>query len=167
MEYIGLQVTTYEFSDGKYNPVLSHIFWGKDLKKAVGIAKSHMISDAFFSSSFVGEMEWKNSVLQLSNDGELINEKKFSGDKELRSIFRELESHAQEVHSVQKKSGILKVVKLLSSKFWERMCNSYAEFLKTCYFTQNNMHFELDIEYNEYGDFIGQLRTRRSCSAGG
>lgn len=62
-------------------------------------------------------MEWKDSVLQLSNDGELINEKKFSGEKQLQSIFRELESHAQEVHAVQKKSGVLKVVKLLSSKF--------------------------------------------------
>ena len=52
---IGLYITTYEQSKtGKYNPVLSHIFWGDTIKQATEYAQAHLISDVFFSGSFVG-----------------------------------------------------------------------------------------------------------------
>ena len=95
MDYIGLEIITYEISDGKYNPTLSHIFWGKNLEKCIQIAKSHMISDVFFMSSFLGELKWKDSVLELTNDGKVIGTKNFDNQQELENIMNELNKHAK------------------------------------------------------------------------
>ena len=51
---VGIKVDSYELSSGTPRPTLSHIFWGQDLNEAIGNAKSHLITDYFFSSSFVG-----------------------------------------------------------------------------------------------------------------
>ena len=68
MNKIGISITTYE-SDSK---TLTHIFWGDTLQDAYNIAKSHLVTDYFFSSSFEGQMKWGTKVLQLSNDGNIL-----------------------------------------------------------------------------------------------
>lgn len=60
---IGIVVSTYE----EGSPVLSHIFWGKDVDEAMGYAQSHMETDEFFRSSFKGTMEWHGSTLYLED----------------------------------------------------------------------------------------------------
>lgn len=58
---IGIAVSTYE----EDTPVLTYIFWGIDIDEAVGYARSHMETDSFFRSSFIGTMEWKGNTLYL------------------------------------------------------------------------------------------------------
>ena len=68
-EKFGIAITTYENNNNK---VLTHIFWGDTLQAAFGIAKSHLITDYFFSSSFEGQMRWGAEVLKLSNKGQIL-----------------------------------------------------------------------------------------------
>lgn len=105
---VGLYITTYEISEGKHNPTLSHIFWGDDLKTAIDIAKSHMISDAFFSSSFVGQMPWKDMILYLSNDGKVL------GHGNIGNIMEDLHKNADAIVRKQYEKGMIKTVQVLS-----------------------------------------------------
>jgi hypothetical protein len=57
----GIIITSYE--SGK--PVISHIFWGNNIDEAMGMAKAHLKTDFFFSSTMVGEMKWHGSMLDL------------------------------------------------------------------------------------------------------
>lgn len=111
---IGISVTTYEISQGQYNPTLTHIFWGQDINQALSYAKSHLISDYFFSASFVGQMRWRGSILQLSNEGGLIREFMFSSNQEVAAIMANLNREAQKVVDAQYKSGLVQVVEMLS-----------------------------------------------------
>jgi|SRR5581483_1861195 len=111
---VGLMITTYENSQGRYNPILSHIFWGKDLEQAVNYAKSHPITDTFFASSFGGEMDWKGSVLKLSNNGEILSRYTISSEKELNEIMKELEDRAEETHELLEETNILQVIQTIS-----------------------------------------------------
>ena len=66
-------VTSFEINDGKTTAVLSHVFHGETLDQALGYAKSHMVSDLFYSASFIGEMKWKDKKLILSYDTKVIS----------------------------------------------------------------------------------------------
>lgn len=73
---VGLVVSTYELDDKGKNAdlTLTHIFWGKNLKEAVGIARSHAKTDKFFRASLEGSFEWKGSTLQLVNKYNQVQE---------------------------------------------------------------------------------------------
>lgn len=116
MSWIGLEVTTYEISGQEYLPTLSHVFWGKTLEKCVQVAKSHMVTDVFFTSSFLGEMPWKDSVLKLANDGKVVGIHTFTNSQELDNIMRSLNQHASKVGQLHAKEGTLQVVQRVAKQ---------------------------------------------------
>jgi len=87
----GIYITTFE-SSGK--PTLTHVFWSDTLDGAFGVAKSHLITDFYFSSSFEGTMPWKGSTLELYNDGFIVGPKKFNTIEEFDRIYLELNKDA-------------------------------------------------------------------------
>ena len=105
MEFLadyGIVVTTYEISKDKsnssskgdeednYNPVITHIGWGNNIRQALNYLKSHLKSDYFFNSTFNGEMKWNNKVLRLAYEGKVINITPISRKKDLENdIFDE------------------------------------------------------------------------------
>jgi hypothetical protein len=105
----GIQITTYELlDDGIQKPTLTHIFWGDDKEEALGNAKAHLLTDYFFSSSFVGEMGWYDSVLYLKNKTEIVSIKKTN--KNIHQVLDELRERACEVHEQQTSFGILEII---------------------------------------------------------
>jgi len=99
-------ITTYE----NKKPILSHVFYGNTEKEAIGYASSHLITDYFFSSSFVGSMNWHGSILKLSNDYKFIG---YSSEDDIISM---LEDRAEEINDKQNENGILMVIKKSSFK---------------------------------------------------
>ncbi len=83
------------------------------MKRAVEIAKSHMLSDVFFSSSFMGEMPWRDTVLYLSNDGKVISGMEIDG-KKVGDIMDNLYEHAERVSGLQKKMSLFQVIQIVS-----------------------------------------------------
>lgn len=103
-------ITTYEISKNGTNPVLSHVFYGKTLEQAYGYAKSHLITDFFYSSSFIGSMKWKNTVLQLSDIGKIINVVENEDMIDVKKTLDDLVLKAEEVNMNQKKLGMAMVI---------------------------------------------------------
>lgn len=101
---VGLAVTTYESE----NPILTHIFWAETIQDAFSVAKSHLKTDFFFSSSFVGTMKWKNSELILSNDIQTIGISRYS-----KKLLNELEDEAYELNEHQTELEIDELVNML------------------------------------------------------
>lgn len=110
---VALAITTYEFNNNNYNPIITHIFWGKDLDEAVGYAHSHLKTDFFFSSSFVGEMPWRGSVLILRNKNQIINKKDFISPQERDGIIKDLTQDGRQINLEQRANGILRVIERL------------------------------------------------------
>jgi hypothetical protein len=108
-------ITTYEISKKGSNPVLSHVFYGKTLEQAYGYAKSHLITDFFFSSSFIGSMKWNNTVLQLSDVGKIINVKENEDIIDAKKTLDNLVLKAREVNEDQKKKGIAMLIREVSN----------------------------------------------------
>jgi hypothetical protein len=100
-------ITTYEVSDNGLSPVLSHVFYGSTLDEAYGYAKSHMITDFFFSSSFLGKMPWRNSVIEMTNRGKVIDMNNFEHPEKVQQLLSGLSEKAQKVNSDQYKSGMV------------------------------------------------------------
>jgi hypothetical protein len=99
---VGIAVTSFELDDkNKPNPILTHIFWGSSLKQAFDYAKSHLISDYFFSSTFVGEMEWKDEPLRLAYQGHLIGMQQVKLD----NVLDALADDAEELRALQEDIG--------------------------------------------------------------
>jgi len=112
MKKIGLSITTYEIDNqGESTAVLTHIFWSKNLKGAMEIAKSHIITDNFFSGSFVGEMPWKDFVLHLENDIDVIGQK-----PNLNKLYNQLQKQAIKIHREKQKIGLIELITDLSNK---------------------------------------------------
>ena len=110
----GLSITTFECGD-TCRVVLTHIFWGETEEQAIEYARAHLITDAFFSSSFVGQMSWNNSVLHLRNSGELI-QRGYTDPDEGREILHELASDAARINYQQRRAGILMQIERLSRR---------------------------------------------------
>ena len=91
----GIVVTSYETFKGVTRPVISHIFWGETLDEAAGYAKSHLVSDYFFNSTFIGKMRWRDSTLLLEYDGKFLGIQNVTA---LRGILAGLEERAQDIH---------------------------------------------------------------------
>ena len=102
-EKIGISITTYESS----NKVLTHIFWGDTIKEAFGIAKAHLITDYFFSSSFEGKMPWGTDVLRLSNTGQIVP---YNDPKMTQLIIEKLTGIAKEINQIKREEGIPEVL---------------------------------------------------------
>lgn len=101
-------ITTYEVNnEGNYNPILAHTFYGRTFEEAVNYAKSHLETDFFFSSSFIGQMSWKGDVLYLANRVRLVGE---VPPAQLNDKLRELAIRAREVNEQQIVYGELQVL---------------------------------------------------------
>ena len=109
---IGISITSYELDDQtkKYNPILTHIFWGNDIDQALGYAKSHLVTDYFFSSPFIGEMEWQGSVLYLDIEGNILGK---HNKREISKVLDELANRAEEVNDQQYSLGIVRTIQLI------------------------------------------------------
>jgi hypothetical protein len=106
-------VTTYEIGDG-LNKTLSHVFYGNTLEEAVGVAKSHLITDYFFSSSFIGRMPWKGGTLYLTNQGQVINIYNPSNTEEIQraqKILDYLDQEARRIHNQQDSMGLSRIIR--------------------------------------------------------
>jgi hypothetical protein len=128
----GFEITTYEVNNDngrlKYNPVITHIGWGKSIDDATGNLLAHLKSDIFFSSSFIGELSWGDTVISLVNQrGELIGKIPFeerslpfseelSAEDKISEIMDKLYEEAKKVHREQQNLGIIHAVQLLSKK---------------------------------------------------
>lgn len=108
-----IKIISYEKdSKGNLEKILSHTFYGKTLKAAIGIAKSHLITDYFFSSSFVGEMKWGEGKLVLEYKDRIIGVKQSSINKTLDEIHEQ----AIVVHEAQEDVGYNKVIARVSER---------------------------------------------------
>ena len=73
---VGIPITTFEGKES-LTPVLTHISWGDDLDGAIGVTKSHLVTDLFFRASFLNEpMPWKGQLLYLTNEANIIADQK-------------------------------------------------------------------------------------------
>lgn len=100
---LGIVVTSYE-SD---TPVLTHIFWGENLKEALGNAKAHLVTDFFFSSSFRGEMKWRDNILRLSVSVYGVGD---PSPKNPQKIYEELDIKASEINDKQIQLGYERIL---------------------------------------------------------
>jgi hypothetical protein len=106
-----IYVTSYEVSKGKKTPVLIHIFPGNTLDEALGYAKSHLITDYFFSSTFVREMKWAGDKIELEYEGLVVG----MGRTDPKKIFAMLHDEAMEVNKQQEKEGVVKAIGRIAS----------------------------------------------------
>ena len=63
----GLSISTYEISGKKEVLTLTHVFWGKTIEEAAGVAKAHMKADRFFKASLTGTFPWQGMTIHLVN----------------------------------------------------------------------------------------------------
>lgn len=112
--HVGLIVDSYELSPGKSTPVLSHIFWGETLDEAVGYAQAHLLSDYFFSASWLGQVAWSQGEIAVHNEGRLLGVYSNSDAKRVSSILSELEKTADKVVGDQVRLGVVRAVRTLS-----------------------------------------------------
>lgn len=108
-------ITTYELSDKGATPVLSHVFYGHSVDQAYGYAKSHLVTDFFFSSSFVGSMPWGNSVLHLNNDKHIVGLYQLT-QAEINTTLQQLAEDAIKTNRNQIDAGIVVVIHEVGAK---------------------------------------------------
>ncbi len=67
---LAVEITTSEWDEAgqAWSPVLSHVFYGRNMAEIEGLIKSHRITDRFFDASFRGTFKWRGSVLKLQNE---------------------------------------------------------------------------------------------------
>ncbi|MEM3857848.1 MAG: hypothetical protein QW478_00435 [Candidatus Micrarchaeaceae archaeon] len=106
---IQLWVTTYEYYNNTWNPTLSHVFYGHTLNDAIDVAKSHLITDFFFSSSFVESMNWRESTLILLNKYRMLGIKQMS-QLEYQNIVKDLHQYGVRVNTLQKEQHMDKII---------------------------------------------------------
>lgn len=100
--------------DGSSNPTLSHIFWGSSQKEAMGNAQAHLLTDFFFSSSFIGRMPWGQNILHLSNDGGLLSAYEDIAPGQVDQVFNQILQRAREVNARQQNAGIIQVIRTVA-----------------------------------------------------
>jgi hypothetical protein len=67
---LSLQITTYEFYEGMWNPTVTHTFYGETAEELRRIKDAHKKTDSFFNASFIGKV---NGIV-LMNGNEIISE---------------------------------------------------------------------------------------------
>ncbi len=114
---IALVVTSYEIDENGSNPTLSHVFYGKTIEEAYAVSIAHTKSDTFFSSTFVGEMEWKDDKIYIEYDGQIYSKKNIRDKTEtLNRLLKKLEKEGKLSNNKQKKLKILEKVEQLSNE---------------------------------------------------
>lgn len=63
-----LDITTYEYYNDQWNPVLTHTFYGNTEEEISQLITSHRSTDSFFDASFNGEFKWKEGIIKLKNE---------------------------------------------------------------------------------------------------
>lgn len=120
MEFLddfGIVVNTIEISNEGENIPLTHIFWGKSIKQALGRAISHLVSDLFHSTTFTGEMAWKDGKLNLSYEGKIINIAPIANHREVSiEVFEEISKAAEKIVGLQYSMGMDKIVNEISKR---------------------------------------------------
>lgn len=64
---LSISITTDEFYNNMWNPVLMHRFYGETEEELENLVQSHKITDTFFSASFNGTFNWKGTEIKLKN----------------------------------------------------------------------------------------------------
>ena len=64
---MSVSITTEEFYNDMWNPVLTHKFYGMNEEELENLVQSHRVSDPFFDSSFKGLFNWKGTEIKLKN----------------------------------------------------------------------------------------------------
>jgi hypothetical protein len=112
---IGLYITSYEVSNEIPRPILSHIFWGEDLKEVYQYAKSHLISDAFFNATLsTGQLPWNDSVLVLTYKGEYLTTK--NTKHHVNATIKKLVNESKSIHDTQTHKKLVQTVQHLSKQ---------------------------------------------------
>lgn len=62
-----VSITTSEFYNGEWTPVLMHRFYGESEEELADLINAHRTTDAFFRASFDGIFNWKGSTIKLKN----------------------------------------------------------------------------------------------------
>lgn len=107
----GIVITTHELRNRKYVPIVTHVFWGQNYDEAFRYAKSHLLTDVFYSSSFVGELPWGDSVLILGNTGRYLG---IANAPLIQDMLADLASWAEDIHQQQEDTNIIQTVQMLS-----------------------------------------------------
>ena len=108
---VGLVVTSYEITKKGRRPVVSHIFWGENIEEALGYALPHLVTDYFFSSTFIGKMAWKGGELTIEYDGALLGMKRI--DK-LDRLLDQLDARAHELHNDERLLTVSEILQELT-----------------------------------------------------
>lgn len=110
---VGISITTYEDNNGVWQPVITHTFWGNTFSEALGNAEAHLLTDYFFSSSFVGEMEWGEGLLYLRNEDEIIGEERLRRGDRVEYALAKLERKASEIDAKKREVGLIEIIESL------------------------------------------------------
>ena len=121
-EAIGICITSYEITDKGDQPTLSHIFWGETFDEALNIAKSHLKSDYFFKSTFLGEMPWNGDVIYLTYDGQMLSNQR---TKDINVAFNELNQSINKYYKMEKYSKDHKIEKYGKDYIMENYNKNY------------------------------------------
>ena len=108
---VGIRVDSYENN----NPILTHIFWGKDINQAIEYAKSHLVSDVFFASTFTGTMKWRDDTLILSYGIRTLSIRSESFSSKLQ-VMEDIQKMATTISGMQRESGLTEIVNDLSKR---------------------------------------------------
>ena len=107
-------VTSFEIDKGTVTPTLSHIFYGQTLEKAYQVARSHLISDYFFSEAMLGQLHWKNSIITISNTGDIISQQPIP-QLEKDALFKRLYQEAIQITQKKQQLGVMLMMQRLTS----------------------------------------------------
>lgn len=64
---LSVSITTDEFYNGDWNPVLTHTFYGQNEEELENLVQTHINTDSFFAASFKGLFNWKGTEIKLKN----------------------------------------------------------------------------------------------------
>lgn len=109
-----ITITSYEQSDKGTYPVLSHTFHGRNLEQALSYARSHLLTDFLFSSTFVGSMPWADGQLYLVYKVNGIEGlKHYNSGEQLDCLMRWLEDQGRSINQAQREAGIVQVIRVV------------------------------------------------------
>lgn len=64
---LSVSITTCEYYDNRWNPVLKHEFYGNTEEELENLIQAHRITDSFFDASYQGKFKWKGTEIKLKN----------------------------------------------------------------------------------------------------
>lgn len=112
-------ITSYEISkdesnNNNYTPIISHVFWGNNIKQALGYAKSHLVTDYFFSSTIAGDMLWKGKTLEMGYEGKIITVEGIARRGITNDIMDEISEEMERIIKLQEDKQIPEIINEIS-----------------------------------------------------